>query len=80
MSVKLPVISGKKLVRYLERETDWTFDRQRGSHMVLIKEGTEDTLAVPKHDPLKKGTLRGILREAGVSREEFIRAVQERRV
>ena len=76
MDMKLPVISGAKLAKYLIKEKGWEFYRQRGSHIILIKKGLVDTLTVPKHNPIKKGTLVGILKEAGISREEFILAMQ----
>jgi predicted RNA binding protein YcfA (HicA-like mRNA interferase family) len=47
--------------------------RQRGSHVVL-KMG-EAGCVVPMHHELRTGTLHGILKQAGVSREEFIEAM-----
>ncbi|WP_231420241.1 MULTISPECIES: type II toxin-antitoxin system HicA family toxin [unclassified Sphingomonas] len=48
--------------------------RQRGSH-VILRRGTVGCV-VPIHDPLKKGTMAGILRQAHVSREEFVEAAR----
>ena len=50
----------------------WTFARQRGSHMILIKPGHIANLSVPDHKELAKGTLRGLLRSAGMTPEQFI--------
>jgi len=47
--------------------------RQTGSHHVMRKEGR--TVVVPMHKPIKPGTLRGLLDQAGLSLEEFVRAL-----
>ena len=71
MSEKLPVISGKRMIRFLE-ERGFRQVRRRGSHIILTK-GKDWEITVPDHRELRKGTLRGILNDAGVSRNEFIR-------
>ncbi len=65
---KLPCISGKVAVKALER-LGFSFARQRGSHVVL-RRGSAGCV-VPMHDEISQGTLRGILKQAGVSEEEF---------
>jgi predicted RNA binding protein YcfA (HicA-like mRNA interferase family) len=46
--------------------------RQHGSHMILRnKEG--NYVVVPRHDPIKEPTLKSILDQAGLSKDEFIR-------
>lgn len=67
---KLPVISGREARRAFER-IGWVFDRQRGSHMVLTKTGMNANLSVPDHRELDRGLLRGLIRDAGVTVEEF---------
>ena len=47
--------------------------RQTGSHHVMRKE--ERTVVVPMHKPIKPGTLRGLLEQAGVSLEDFVGAL-----
>lgn len=49
--------------------------RQRGSHIVLkgCYKGRMRTVVVPKHKEIAVGTLRGILFQAGLSVEEFVR-------
>lgn len=44
----LPVLSGRKAVRVFER-FGWQIARQRGSHIILVKEGENVTLSVPDH-------------------------------
>jgi predicted RNA binding protein YcfA (HicA-like mRNA interferase family) len=68
---KLPVISGRDARRAFER-AGWVFDRQRGSHMVLTKTGVPANLSVPDHRELDRGLLRGLIRDAGLTVEEFM--------
>ena len=44
--------------------------RQTGSHLILRKENR--TVVVPQHKPLKPGTLKGIIDQAGLTLEEFV--------
>ncbi|HVP10007.1 MAG TPA: type II toxin-antitoxin system HicA family toxin [Phycisphaerae bacterium] len=65
---RLPVISGRRLVSALEK-VGFRLDRQRGSHMMLFREKPPTTLSVPDHAELDRGTLRAILRQAGITPE-----------
>ncbi|HLB47776.1 MAG TPA: type II toxin-antitoxin system HicA family toxin [Anaerolineales bacterium] len=65
---KLRRVSGREAIRALER-LGFKQVRQRGSHVVLRK--ADRGCVVPLHDELALGTLRGILRQAGVTVEEF---------
>lgn len=69
---KLPVISGRELVQVLAR-VGFQLDRQHGSHMILFRADPPTTLSVPDHRELDRGTLRALLRTAGVSPEELQR-------
>ena len=68
---RLPVISGAEAVKVFER-AGWSLDRKRGSHVILVKEGHLATLSIPDHKELAKGTLRSLLRAAGLTAEEFL--------
>jgi predicted RNA binding protein YcfA (HicA-like mRNA interferase family) len=70
VSERLPVISGAQLIRSLERQ-GWEAIRQRGSHVRLKHPDRSVFLVVPLHRELKRGTLSGILRDAGLDRDEF---------
>lgn len=70
---KLPVLSGAEIVRALER-LGFAQLRQRGSH-VAMRRGSAGTV-VPLHREVKTGTLAGILRQAGVTQDEFVGAVK----
>jgi len=67
---KLPVISGRQARRVFE-SAGWTFNRQRGSHMILTKPGLPINLSVPDHHELDRGLLRGLIRDAGMTVEQF---------
>jgi predicted RNA binding protein YcfA (HicA-like mRNA interferase family) len=69
---KLPVISGAEAVSRFER-AGWRADRQKGSHVVLLKKGHIASLSVPQHKELAPGTLRALIRAAGMTVEEFER-------
>lgn len=69
---KLPIISGPEAVRALER-LGFVVMRQRGSHIVLRRDASG--CVVPNHREIKVGTLLGILKQGGVSPEEFLRAL-----
>lgn len=70
---KLPIVSSVEAIKALKR-LGFDVTRQRGSHIVLRK-GSSGCV-VPNHRELKTGTLSGILRQAGVSPEEFIEALK----
>lgn len=67
---RLPSLSWQQVVGALKR-SGFIFDRQKGSHMVYYHPETNHTVVVPRHRIIKPGTLREILREANLSREEF---------
>lgn len=68
---RLPVVSGREVVRAMEK-IGYELDRQRGSHMVL-RQATPPfrRLTVPDHKEIARGTLRAIIRQAGLSVDEF---------
>jgi predicted RNA binding protein YcfA (HicA-like mRNA interferase family) len=70
---KLNRVSGQEAVRALER-LGFVQVRQRGSHVVLKRQTPEGEIGcvVPLHRELAIGTLHSILRQAGVTPEEFI--------
>ena len=69
---ELPVVSGAEVIRALER-LGFRVVRQRGSH-VMMRRGVS-ACVVPLHRELKRGTLRGLLRQAEIDAEEFINAL-----
>lgn len=73
MSPKLPVVSGRQVIRVLERQ-GYQVVRQRGSHVRLRDESDPEHLpvTVPDHKTLKPGLLRQILRDANLTVDEFL--------
>ena len=67
----LPSVSGERAVRVFQT-AGWVKDRQRGSHVILIKPGHPATLSVPQHREVAPGTLRALIRAAGMSVDEFV--------
>jgi len=72
VSGALPVISGAQLIRALKR-LGWEVVRQRGSHVRLRHPERRIFLVVPLHQELKRGTLRGIRRDADLDVDELRR-------
>ena len=64
-----------QLIYLLEGE-GWEVARQRGSHVRLRKDGRRLALVVPLHRELKKGTVAGILRDAGIQPDDLRRLLQ----
>lgn len=74
MASALPVLNGREVVRVFE-SFGWEVARQSGSHIILIKEGELATLSVPDHREVAKGTLRSLIRTAGLTLSEFVSAI-----
>ena len=68
----LLVLSGEKAVRAFQN-AGWTRDRQHGSHVILIKAGHSASLSVPQDRELAPGTLRALIRAAGMTVDQFAR-------
>ena len=66
----LPVLSGRKVVRVFEK-LGRQVARQRGSHVIMVKNGEMATLSIPDHKEVARGTLRSLIRTAGITVEEF---------
>lgn len=68
---QLPRVSGREVVKAL-RKMGYEFDHQRGSHMVLRQpDPPHRRLTVPDHKEVAKGTLRAVIRQAGLTVDEF---------
>ena len=72
--MKLPVISGEKAIKAF-LNAGFVKVRQRGSHVRLEKiEGNDIIkLTVPLHNPMKKGTLSRLIKDAGLTIDEFVK-------
>jgi len=69
---KLPRVSGRECAKALIK-AGFYLKRQEGSHMILRRDVPFAQVVVPDHPELDRGTLRAIIRQAGLSVEEFVR-------
>ena len=69
---KLPRISGRECVKALER-AGFYFKRQAGNHIILRRDDPFAQVVVLDHKELDRGTLRAIIRHAGLSVDEFVK-------
>lgn len=68
---KLPVLKPKEIAKPLEK-AGFSFIRQKGSHRIYVKGNIG--VVIPWHNKdLKKGTLRHIIKQAGLTTEEFLK-------
>jgi predicted RNA binding protein YcfA (HicA-like mRNA interferase family) len=74
MSKELPALRAREVVRALEK-AGYSRWRQRGSHLTMFREADRRALTIPVHfsKTVPKGTLRAIIKQAGLSPEEFLR-------
>jgi len=66
----IKLCSGAEAVKKFLR-AGWSVARQKGSHVMMTKPGYQYTLSIPQHSELGPGILRKLLRQAGISPEEF---------
>jgi predicted RNA binding protein YcfA (HicA-like mRNA interferase family) len=72
---KVPLLSGREVVKIFRR-LGWEIARQRGSHIILVKEKYIATLSVPDHHEVARGTLRSLIARADLTVEEFLNALK----
>ena len=73
--MKLPVVSGKKVIKFLVKHGYETV-RQKGSHVNLKKTTNPyNRVVVPLHDEINPGTLNNILKQADITRKQFIKEI-----
>jgi predicted RNA binding protein YcfA (HicA-like mRNA interferase family) len=72
---RLANISGKHAVKVFQK-FGWTVLGQVGSHVVMVKEHQRVNLSIPQHKELSKGTLRALIRNSGLSVDEFLEHVK----
>ena len=71
---KLPRVSGKEIIKALSK-IGFKHERTKGSHAILNKQDKERgkiTVPVPLHKELAKGTLKSIMRQAGINLDELL--------
>ncbi len=75
LSKKLPHVGWREVVKAL-RKKDLFVTHQRGSHIYLTDKARKRKVTVPRHDPIKTGTLLSIIEQAGLTKDEFIYLLQ----
>lgn len=73
---KLPVISGRLCIKTLKK-AGFIELRQKGSHVSLVRDDPFAQVVVPDHRELDRGTLRAIIRQAGLDVDEFLRYLKD---
>jgi len=74
---KLPVLSARDVIKALTK-AGFYVHHQKGSHVVLKRHNPPPRrVVVPYHRELKKGMLRAIIRQAGLTVEEFLELVKK---
>jgi len=68
---RLANIAGKDAVKAF-RKAGWTSIGQVGSHHVMVRQGLRVNLSIPQHKELSIGTIRALIRSAGLTVEEFL--------
>ena len=71
---RLIPVAGKQMVKVFSR-IGCQIERQRGSHIVMSKD--DDILVIPDHNPVAKGTERELIKDAGLTVEEFNRLLKK---
>ena len=77
---KLPLVSSEKIIkRLLKVGFDYAPIKGKGSHRALVivgSQGEKYLVIIPKRDPVPKGTLISIIKQSGITREEFIKLLE----
>ncbi len=68
---KLPVISGDDFAKVISK-IGYQWDHTEGSHMILIHP-SKGRLSVPRHNELGRGLLRALIRDTGLTHDEFLK-------
>jgi predicted RNA binding protein YcfA (HicA-like mRNA interferase family) len=68
---KVPIISGRDAIKAFSK-AGWSAVRQTGSHVIMMKPDSIVTLSIPMHSEVKRGTLRSLIKDAGLTVEEFV--------
>jgi predicted RNA binding protein YcfA (HicA-like mRNA interferase family) len=71
----VPLLRPNQVVKIFEK-FGWQVARQKGSHIIMIKEGHIATLSIPNHPHVARGTLRSLIQKSGLTVEQFTEAIQ----
>ena len=71
----VPLLRPHQVVRAFE-SFGWQVARQRGSHIIMTKDGHIATLSIPNHQQVARGTLRSLIQKSGLTIEQFVEAMK----
>jgi predicted RNA binding protein YcfA (HicA-like mRNA interferase family) len=71
MVPRLTPVNCRELVRFFEAH-GYKVDRQKGSHLSMVKAGSPRPIVVPMHDEVSVGVVQSCLRTAGLSRDALL--------
>ena len=74
---KGPLISGREAKRVFEL-LGWTVSRRKGSHISMFKPDVQQIMSIPDHKELGVGILRGLIRTAGITVDDFVRTMKKK--
>jgi len=67
----VPILPPSDVIKIFQR-LDWQIVRQKGSHIIMTKQGHIATLSIPNHPEVARGTLRSLIAKAGLTIEQFL--------
>jgi predicted RNA binding protein YcfA (HicA-like mRNA interferase family) len=70
----VPVLKPRDVIKAFQK-LGWQAVRQRGSHIIMTKEGNIATLSIPNHPEVARGTLRSLISRSGLTIDEFLKAL-----
>jgi predicted RNA binding protein YcfA (HicA-like mRNA interferase family) len=71
----LPLLRPREVIRAFE-QFGWQIARQRGSHIIMTRQGIAATLSIPDHSLVARGTLRALITKSGLTIEEFLKLIR----
>lgn len=71
MVPRLTPVSCRELIKFFEAH-GYTADRQKGSHLAMVKVGSPRPIIIPMHDEVSIGVVQACLRTAGLSRDVLL--------
>lgn len=73
MTVRLPTLSSRDVVRAFERAGFQVVPRRgKGSHIAMARDDHVSILVIPAHQTVARGTLRALIRQSGMTVEQFL--------
>jgi predicted RNA binding protein YcfA (HicA-like mRNA interferase family) len=71
----IPVLRPLQIIKGFKK-LGWSVVRQKGSHIIMTKDGSLTTLSIPNHPEVARGTLRSLIHKANLTIEEFLAEIK----